>query len=276
MSTVLAQIDVGGSLRDGLSTVATFVPKLVLFLVILLIGWIIARVLRSVIKKVLERIHFDRVVERAGMGRAFAGSKYDAGRLIASIVYYAILLIALQLAFGVFGPNLVSGLIASIVAFLPKAIVAIIIVVIAAAIAGAVKDLIVGALGGLSYGGLLATVGSVFIIGLGVIAALNQMGIAVTVTTPILIAVLATVAGVIVVGVGGGLVRPMQQRWERWLDQAEAQAPLAKAHADAYQRGREDAARHAAKGVPVTASHLAAPTGPPPAAQPTQQPPPLS
>ena len=109
-------------------------------------------------------------------------------------------------------------------AWLPQAFVAIIIVVIAAAIAAAVKDLISNALGGLSYGRLLANVASYFIIGLGVIAALNQIGVATTVTTPVLIAVLATIAGVIIVGVGGGLVRPMQSRWEGWLDRAATES----------------------------------------------------
>jgi hypothetical protein len=54
----------------------------------------------------------------------------------------------------------------------------------------------------------------VLIIGFGVIAALDQVGVAGSVTTPVLIAVLATIGGVIVVGVGGGLVQPMQDRWE--------------------------------------------------------------
>ena len=61
-------------------------------------------------------------------------------------------------------------------------------------------------------------IASVFILGLGIIAALNQVGIATTVTTPVLIAVLATVAGILIVGVGGGLVRPMQSRWEQYLE----------------------------------------------------------
>lgn len=248
---VVAQIDVGGSLRDGLSTVAVFVPRLLLFLVILLLGWILARVLRSVVNKVLERVGFDRLVERSELGRSLARSKYDASSLIAALIYYAILLVVLQLAFGVFGPNPVSVLLAGIVAFLPKAIVAIVIVVIAAAIASAVRDIIANTLGGLAYGRLLANAASVFIIGIGVIAALNQIGIAVTVTTPILIAVLATVGGVIVVGVGGGLVRPMQQRWERWLQRAEADMPRVRAHAEAYQRGREDAGRHAGAQAPA-------------------------
>ncbi len=38
-------------------------------------------------------------------------------------------------------------------------------------------------------------------------------------------------AGVIIVGVGGGLVRPMQQRWEGYLTKAEEEAPRIKAQA---------------------------------------------
>jgi hypothetical protein len=134
-------------------------------------------------------------------------------------------LIALQMAFGVFGPNPVSELLTAVVAWLPKAVVAIIIVVVAGAIAGGVKDLINNTLGGLSYGRLLGTIASVFILGLGVIAALNQIGVATAVTTPVLITVLATVGGILVVGVGGGLIRPMQNRWDGWLNRAEQEIP---------------------------------------------------
>jgi hypothetical protein len=85
----------------------------------------------------------------------------------------------------------------------------------------------------------------VSILGLGVIAALNQVGIATTVTTPILIAVLATIAGILIVGVGGGLVRPMQARWEAWLERAAAESSRVAERAKAYsahQRAPENAA----------------------------------
>jgi hypothetical protein len=58
--------------------------------------------------------------------------------------------------------------------------------VIASAIAKVVKDLINGAIGGLSYGPFLASVASIIIIALGAIAAVNQVGIATTVTGPVL------------------------------------------------------------------------------------------
>jgi hypothetical protein len=236
-------MDLTQSWNDAVHAVITFLPKFVVFLVILLIGWLVAKALRKIVDVVLTRVGFDRAVERGGVRRALEQSKYDASGLIAALVYYAVLLIALQFAFGVFGPNPVSDLLAGIVGWLPRAIVAIVIVVVAAAIASALRDLVGSALSALSYGQLVAKVVQIFVIALGVIAALNQIGVATAVTTPVLVAVLATVGGVIVVGMGGGMIRPMQRRWERWLARAEDDFPTARSREEAYQRGREDAER---------------------------------
>ena len=73
-------------------------------------------------------------------------------------------------------------------------------------------------------------------------------------TTPVLIAILATVGGVIVVGVGGGLIRPMQQRWESYLSTAEREAPRIKAQA-ASAPSAADQARDA---VQQTSQHAPA------------------
>lgn len=222
-------------------SLATFVPKLVAFLLILVIGLIVAKMISKAVDKVLEKAGFDRAVERGGVKRALASSKFDASDIVAKLVYYTLVLFVLQFAFGVFGPNPISDLIASVIAFLPGLIIAIIIVIVAAAIAAAVKTLIEGTLGGLSYGKVLANIASVFILGLGIIAALEQVGVATAITTPILVAVLATVAGVIIVGVGGGLVRPMQRRWEGYLTKAEEEAPKIKAEADSAPSARTQA-----------------------------------
>ena len=205
------------ALGNGLATVATFVPKLALFLVILLIGWLVAKALDKGVDKLLEKVGFDRAVERGGIKKALAKSQYDASAIVGKLVYYTLMLFVLQLAFGVFGPNPISDLLTSIIAFLPKIIVAIVILVIAFAIAAAVRELITNTLGGLSYGKILANIAAVFIIGLGVIAALNQINVALTVTLPVLISVLATIGGILIVGVGGGLIKPMQSRWEGLL-----------------------------------------------------------
>jgi Conserved TM helix len=137
-------------LQDGVATVVRCVPRLALFLVILVIGWLIATLLRKGTDALLERVGFDRAAERGGVGRAMRGSQYDASDIAALLVYYAVLLFTLQLAFGVFGPNPVSVLITAIIGFLPKLFIALVIVVVGSAIAGAVADLIRGAMGGRS------------------------------------------------------------------------------------------------------------------------------
>jgi small-conductance mechanosensitive channel len=232
-TTNLAAIDIGAGLTDEWRAVITFVPKLVAFLVILIIGVIIAKILAKAVAKILSRVGFERVAERGGLKRAMGKSKYTASDIVAKLVYYAIVLIALQFAFGVWGPNPVSDLLTDIVAWLPRAVVAIVIVVVAAAIANAVKELITSTMSGLSYGRVLASIASIFILALGVIAALNQIGVATAVTTPVLITVLATIGGIAVVGVGGGLIQPMRYRWENWLDRAEHEIPRMRETAEA-------------------------------------------
>ncbi|WP_404816497.1 mechanosensitive ion channel family protein [Streptomyces thermolineatus] len=240
-SVSLAAVDFGSGVSDAWRSVATFVPRFAAFLVVLLVGWMVAKLLAKAVNAILERVGFDKAVERGGVAKAMERTKYDASDIIAKLIYYAVLLITLQVAFSVFGPNPISDLLRGVVAWLPQVAVAIVIVVVATAIAAGVRDLIRGALGGLSYGNLLATIASVFIVALGVIAALNQIGIAVSVTMPVLITVLATVGGILVVGVGGGMVKPMQQRWDRWLTSAEQQTGTARGQMEAYRRGRQDA-----------------------------------
>ncbi|GIJ24771.1 mechanosensitive ion channel family protein [Micromonospora lutea] len=236
----------GDAVGDTLRSILLFLPKALAFVAILVVGWLVAKAALKIVNRLLERVGFDRAVERGGIRRALARSRYDASDIVARLVYYGLLLLTLYLAFGIWGPNPISDLIGGVIAWLPRAFVAIVIVVVAAAIASAVKDIISGALGGLSYGRLLATVASAFILGLGIIAALNQIGVATAVTTPVLIAVLATIGGILVVGVGGGLVRPMQSRWESWLTRAEQESRTIAEHARAYSAGRRDTAeRHA-------------------------------
>jgi len=233
-------VDWQGGISDAWTTVATFIPKLLFFFVVLIVGWLIAKAAAKLTDGILERVGFDNAVERGGIKQALAKSKYDASDMVAKLVKYAIILLTLVIAFNVFGPNPISELLQDVVAFLPRLIVAIVIVVVAAAIAKAVKDLVQNMLGGLSYGNVLANIASVFILFLGVIAALNQVEVATTVTTPVLITILATIGGVIVVGAGGGLIRPMQSRWEQWLNSAEREKDAIKAEVNLRGSARRE------------------------------------
>ncbi|WP_327026866.1 mechanosensitive ion channel family protein [Micromonospora sp. NBC_01739] len=240
------QVDIGTAVADMWRSVLLFVPRAIAFIAILVVGWLIARAVLKIVDAALERVGFDRAVERGGVKRALERTKYDASDILAKLAYYAVLLFTLQFAFGVWGPNAISNLISGVVSWLPRAFVAIVIVVIAFAIANAVRDIVSGALGGLSYGKVLADLAAFFVIALGVIAALNQVGIATTVTTPVLIAVLATVAGILIVGVGGGLVKPMQNRWEDWLHRISEESRAVREQRQGAAAGRSDMQRQMA------------------------------
>ena len=223
--------DIGQSFRNVLEQVIAFLPKLAAFLLILIIGYFVAKIFAKLVNKVLERVGFDRAVERGGVKKALAKSQFDASDILAKIVFYAVMLFVLSTAFGVFGDNPISDYLRAIIAYLPKVFVAILILVIASAVAAGVKLLVQNALGGLSYGKLLANAASVVILALGVFAALDQLEIAQNVVNAVLYAVLAAIVGVVVVAVGGGGIQPMRTRWESALAKAEAEAPRAAAEA---------------------------------------------
>ncbi|MET7998660.1 hypothetical protein ABZU76_48125 [Amycolatopsis sp. NPDC005232] len=218
----------GEQLKDGLgqawNLVATFVPKLVGFLIILLIGWLIAKAVSKALSLVLGKLGFSRLVEKTGLTGMMKQANVDATGILVKLVYYFILLIALQLAFGVFGEsNPVSQLLNDIIAFLPRIVVGLVLIVVAAAIAKVVRDVVNSAMSTRPAARLLGTVAYWLIMAFGIIAALGQVNIATAITGPVLITVLATIGGVIVVGFGGGLIKPAQDRWGGWLANLQGQ-----------------------------------------------------
>lgn len=211
-------------LGDAWASIATFLPKIVGFLLILLIGYFVAKAVAKIIDGVLERVGFDKAVERGGVGSALAKSKYDASSLLGKVVFYALMLFVLQLAFGVFGPNPVSVLITGVIAYLPNVFVAIIIVVIGAAIAAAAKEIVEASLGGLSYGRGLAFGASAAILVVAAFAALDQLQIAPRIVNGLFYAILAVVVGSAVVAVGGGGIQTMRGYWERAARRADEES----------------------------------------------------
>jgi hypothetical protein len=230
---MLAAVDFEGGLENAWDSIITWVPKLLGFLLILGIGYFIAKAVEKVIDEILERVGFDRLVERGGLRTALSRSKLDASSILARIVFYVVFLFVLQLAFGIFGPNPISDLIQGIIAFLPKVFVAILIVVITAAVATATKTLVESLLGGLSYGRTLAVIASAAIWFIGIAAALNQVEVAPEIVNGLFYAVLALVVGVGIVAIGGGGIQPMRERWQRALSKIDQEAPQMKLQAQA-------------------------------------------
>jgi hypothetical protein len=246
-------IDIQGGLSDAWARIAVFVPKLLGFLAILIIGYFVAKLLARVVDGLLERVGFDRWVERGALATALERSKFDASDVMATIVFWAVFLLALQLAFGVFGSNPVSTLIAGLIAYLPKVFAAVLILVITAAVAKIVTDLLSATLGAVAGGEWIARGAGIAILVVGVFAALNQLQIAPAIVNGLFYAILAVIVGSAIVAIGGGGIQTMRRYWERASQRAEVKGREVKDRADPdAARARVDEARARAEGADPT------------------------
>ena len=217
-------IDIEAGLTEAWERIITFVPKLLGFLAILIIGYFVAKLVAKVVDRLLERIGFDRWVERGALKTALERSTFDASDILSVVAFWAVFLISLQLAFGVFGPNPVSDLIQGIVAYLPNLFAAVVILVIVAALAKVVTDLVSAALGAVAGGEWIARGAGMAILVIGIFAALNQLEIAPEIVNGLFYALLAIVVGVAIVAFGGGGIQTARGYWERVGQRADAKA----------------------------------------------------
>jgi hypothetical protein len=234
---MFAAVEFSQGIEDAFGNVMEFIPKLFGFLVVLVIGYIIAKAISKIADKALERVGFDKAVEKGGIKTALDKSQYDASDIVGKVIFYGLFLLVLQAAFGVFGTNPISDLIASVIAFIPKVLVAIAIVVVMSAIAAAAKVMVQGFLGTLSYAKALANVAAGAIVAVGVFAALSQLEIAPAIVNGLFYGLLALVVGSGIIAIGFGGVQPMQQVWQNSLTKISEEAPKMR---QAAQAGKEN------------------------------------
>lgn len=221
---LLAQIDVEQGLEEAWADVVTFAPKLLGFFVILLIGYFVAKALSKLANTLLERVGFNGLVERGTLRQAFERSKTDPSDVIGVVVFWLIFLIALQLAFGIWGPNPISDLLEGLIAYLPNIIVAVVILVIAAVLARVLTDVLTPVLGAVRGGTIIAKGAGLAVLVIGVFAALDQLQVAPAIVRGLFYALLVMIVGSAVVAFGVGGI-PIARRWlEQWSSGVERTA----------------------------------------------------
>ncbi len=205
---------------DAWAHVVQTVPKIGAFAFIMICGGLAARALTRIVNRLLDHAGADNLLDRGGLPRALHRPARDLRLAMMRLVLTVALLTLLQLAVGILGVNPVSDLVHGLVLVLAHALLACAILAFGATIASSGRTFVSRTLTGLPYAGTATTIAAgVIMICFGK-AALDEIGLATSVTTPMLYALLATAAGVTIVGVGGGLIRPMQRRWEEILRRA--------------------------------------------------------
>lgn len=65
--TGVLAVDLSQGVEDAFGNVIEFFPKLVGFLLILIVGYFVAKAVSKIADKALERVGFDKAVERGGI-----------------------------------------------------------------------------------------------------------------------------------------------------------------------------------------------------------------
>ncbi len=207
-------------IEEAFTDLFSFLPKLILLLVILVVGYFVARFIRRAVITLLRRIRFDDYMDKAGIGGPLERAGFaDSGRFIAMILYYLVMLVVLQIALSAFGDNPVTDVINDLIAFIPKLIVAIVIIVITGLVANAVRNIISPAVANQEFGSLMSTiaVGAVWVI--GVFAALDQLEFAADIVDQLFTAIIGSLSLILILKFGiGGIWEARDRFWPAVYD----------------------------------------------------------
>lgn len=186
------------SFTQALNSFMGFLPALLGGVIVLIFGWYVAGLLSRLIARGLERVGLERAVEHSGIGRFIeeSNTRWSMSQIISALIKWSIFLIFIQAAASMFGMTQVTGIINSIILFIPRLIVALAIIVIGTLLAKFLAALVRGSLSEMGAGNsnLLSKLAKYAVIGFAIIAAFNQIGIAQTVVNTILIGLIGSIA----------------------------------------------------------------------------------
>jgi hypothetical protein len=121
-------------LRAFLAELGVFLPRLALALLVVVAGWALAKLVRFTLTKALRAVNFNVLTERAGTDRFLSqgGVEVDTVEIFGLIFYWAVILLALVVAFNSLGLSYITDLLMRAVLFVPRLLVALLILVFGA------------------------------------------------------------------------------------------------------------------------------------------------
>lgn len=116
-------------LRAFLLQLVAFLPRLGLALLVLVAGWLLAKAARFALEKALRALNLHVVTRRSGMDEFLeeGGGGTDTVRLFGMVVFWAVILAALIVAFNTLGLEQVTQLLSRLMLFVPRIVVGLLI-----------------------------------------------------------------------------------------------------------------------------------------------------
>ena len=188
----------------------SFIPNLIVAIVIFVVGWLVGVGLGRVVKQIVDAIRVDHALRSTGIERVLsrAGFKLSSGAFLGFLVEWFFIIIFLVAALDVLHLTTVNLFISEVVlGYLPQVIVAVLILFVAAVVAEAAERVVVGSAraASLHAAGFIGKVTRYAIWVFAILAALAQLNVATafvqTLFTGVVIAVSLAVG--LAFGLGG-------------------------------------------------------------------------
>lgn len=197
------------AVSDALRQTALFLPNLIATIVVFVVGVVIAVLLKNALIKALHALGVERAIKGTSVATALqrANSDLTFSKILGELLKWFVILVFLVPAVDTLGLSQVSGLISSLLLYLPNVVVAVIVVTVGLLFANFAHDFVLAASIGLgtSAASIIAQSARWALLIFALLAALTQLGIA-----PALIQILFTgviamlaLAGGLAFGLGG-------------------------------------------------------------------------
>jgi hypothetical protein len=203
---IYTAIEVSRGLWDGTAPVLL---NLLGALIAIVFGLIFASGISTIFERIVKVLKIDDLLQKLGIEEHFerAGLKLDASRFFGRIVYWFVVIVALLVASEILGLFTLASFLKQVLLYVPNVIVAALIMVAAIVIANFLKGLITASVRGarLHSPSFVGSITWWAIVVFGFLAALSQLGVAVSIINSLVtgfIAMLA-LAGGIAFGLGG-------------------------------------------------------------------------
>jgi len=133
-----------GSFQELVAGIITYVPNIVIAVILFIIGWVFGDAVGLWISKLVRALKIDQVLEKLDLHRLIeqAGYRLDSGKFLGLLVKWFIILGFLIAALNVLQLNEVSAFLGEILAYIPRVIVATVILIIAAIIAEVLQKIV--------------------------------------------------------------------------------------------------------------------------------------
>jgi hypothetical protein len=186
----------------------TFLPALIGAIIIFIIGWLIGWALGRVVAQVVDALRIDQALRAAGVDRVVerAGFRMNAGAFLGFLVKWFFIIVFLVVALDILHLTVVTAFLSTVVlGYLPQVITAVLILLVAAVLAQAAERVVAGSARAahLTSANFLGSVAKWAIWVFAILAALDQLGVAVAFVQTLFTGVVVAVA--LAVGLSFGL-----------------------------------------------------------------------